>query len=254
MLRPNCSSLIFLTAAGLSFPSFASAQETAAEIVDRIDQMWRGESSRASMEMTVVTEHWTRTIEMAATSMGTTHSLIRILAPRRDAGSATLKVDNDIWNYLPRVDRTIKIPSSMMGSSWMGSHMTNDDLVKDSRLIEDFEIEITFEGVRDGSEVWEFTLTPREEAAVIWGSIVEEVRKDDYMPTWVRYYDERGDLVRTMTFGEYSEMGGRLIPALMTMVPVDKPEESTSFRYTELEFEIGVDESFFSLRRLRSER
>lgn len=231
-----------------------SAQETAAEIVDRIDRMWRGESSRASMEMTVVTEHWTRTIEMTATSLGTTHSLIRILSPRRDAGTATLKVGNDIWNYLPRVDRTIKIPSSMMGSAWMGSHMTNDDLVKDSRLIEDYEIAITFEGMRDGANVWEFTLTPREEAAVIWGSIVEEIRKDDLMPTWARYFDERGNLVRTMTFGDYRVMGGRLLPARMEMRPTDKPDESTTFLYTELEFGIGVDESFFSLRRLRSER
>lgn len=131
--------------------------------------------------------------------------------------------------------------------------MTNDDLVKDSRLIEDYEIAITFEGMRDGADVWEFTLVPREEAAVIWGSIVEEVRKDDLMPTWVRYYDERGDLVRTMTFSEYRVMGGHLIPARMVMLPLDKPEESTTFRYTELEFGIGIDESFFSLRRLRSE-
>ncbi len=243
-----------LVIAATSIGSPLTAQETAAEIVDRIDQMWRGESSRAAMEMTVVTEHWTRTIEMTAVSLGSTHSLIRILAPRRDAGTATLKVDNDIWNYLPRVDRTIKIPSSMMGSSWMGSHMTNDDLVKESRIIEDYDIDVSFSGVRDGTDVWEFTLTPKEEAAVIWGSIVEEVRKDDLMPTWVRYFDERGDLVRTLTFDDYRTMGGRLIPAHMTMIPIDKPEESTSFRYNELEFGIGVEESFFSLRRLRSER
>lgn len=228
------------------------AQETPREIIDRVDRILRGESSHAFATMEVVTEHWERSLTMEMWSLGTEHSLIRITAPRKEAGTATLKSGDDIWNYLPRVDRTIKIPASLMMGSWMGSHFTNDDLVKESRLVEDYDIEIGFEGLREGVEVWEFVLAPRPEAAVVWGRIHFEVRKSDLMPTWARYYDEDGELVRTLQYGEYREMGGRLVPAVMEMFPHDKPGEKTLVKYSELDFGIQIDEGFFSLRALQS--
>jgi hypothetical protein len=230
----------------------AYAQETPAEIVDRVDRLLRGESSRGTVSMRIVTEHWTRSLDMSIWSLGTDHALIRILSPQKDAGLATLKAGNEIWNYLPRVDRTIKVPTSMMGASWMGSHFTNDDLVKEHRLIDDYDIEIAFEGARDGSEVWEFDLTPKAEAAVIWDRIVYLVRKADMMPVWARFYDERDALIRTITWSDYKTMGGRLVPALMTIEPADKPDESTAVLYVELEFDVDVERTFFSLRTLRS--
>ena len=225
-----------------------------AEIVDCVDRIMRGESSQGTSTMEVVTENWNRAMEMEMWSLGTEHALVRILSPRKDAGTATLKAGTEIWNYLPRVDRTIKIPASLMSASWMGSHFTNDDLVKESRLIEDYEITLAYEGDRDGVEVWEFDLTPRPEAPVVWGRIGYQVRKADTMPTWARYYDEDGELVRTMTFFDYRELGGRLVPATMRVVPEDKPGEYTEVRYSELTFDVDLDESFFSLRRLRDTR
>jgi hypothetical protein len=204
--------------------------------------------------MEIVTEHWTRSMEMRIWSLGTDYSLIRVLAPRKDAGTATLKSENEIWNYLPRVDRTIKLPASLMGAAWMGSHFTNDDLVKESRIIEDYDIEISFDGARDGVMVWELVLTPKPEAAVVWGRIEEQVRQDDLMPIWVRYFDDRGDLARTMVFSEFQVMGGRLVPAHMVVEPADKPGESTTITYGDLEFDVGLEPSFFSLQRLRDDR
>ncbi len=138
----------------------------------------------------------------------------------------------------------------MMGS-WMGSHLTNDDLVKESRVVDDYDIAIAYRGPRDGVDVWEFELTPKPEAAVVWGRIVEQVRTKDDMPTWARYYDEDGNLVRTITFGDYLRMGGRLVPARMTVLPADKPEEHTILLYEDLAFDVGLQPSFFSLRNLR---
>ncbi len=230
----------------------AQAQESARDIIDRVDRILRGESSHGIATMEVVTEHWERSMTMELWSLGTDYALIRVTAPRREAGTATLRADDDIWNYLPRVDRTIKIPASLMMGAWMGSHFTNDDLVKESRLIEDYDIEISFEGPRDGVEVWEFVLTPKPEAAVVWGRIEYQVRKDDLMPTWARYFDEDGELSRTMDFGDYRTMGGRLVPTLMNMQPEDKPGERTTVRYSEIQFDIDIDKSFFSLRALRS--
>jgi hypothetical protein len=233
-------------------PTSASGQESARDIIDRVDRILRGESSHGTSTMEVVTENWERSITMEVWSLGTEHALVRITAPRSEEGMATLKAGDDIWNYLPRVDRTIKIPASLMMGSWMGSHFTNDDIVKESRLIEDYDIDYSFEGERDGVEVWEFLLTPKPEAAVVWGQIEYQVRKHDLMPTWARYYDEDGELVRTLTFSDFRVMGGRLVPAVMDLHPQDKPSERTTVRYNSLEFDIDIDRSFFSLRALRS--
>ena len=195
-----------LIVAALVSPSTAAALD-ATEILEKVDDLWRGESSFAEMTMEVATEHYERSMKLKAWSLGKEHSLFIITYPPKDRGVATLKAEQDIWNYLPRVDRTIKIPASLMMGSWMGSHFTNDDLVKESRLVEDYDIVIGFEGVREDTEVWEFVLTPRPEAAVVWGRIDFEVRKDDLMPTWARYYDEDGELVRTLQYDEYQEMG-----------------------------------------------
>jgi hypothetical protein len=254
--RRRLGAFLLPVAAGLALLPHVQpvvAQESAREIVDRVDRLLRGNSSRGTVRMDIVTEHWSRSMEMRIWSLGTEYALIRVTAPQKDAGTATLKAGNDIWNYLPRVDRTIKLPPSLMSASWMGSHFTNDDLVKESRIIDDYDIEIAFEGVRDGVEVWEFELTPKPEAAVVWGQIVEQVRKRDLMPLWARYYDDRGVLARSLRFEEFRTLGGRLVPARMVVEPTDKPGESTVITYADLEFDVPIDASFFSLRRLQRE-
>ena len=228
--------------------------QRAREIVDRVDQILRGDSSVAQLSMQIQSKHWKRTLEAKAWSKGTERALILILKPAKETGTATLKAEDNIWNYLPKVERVIKIPSSMMMGSWMGSHFTNDDLVKESRMIRDYTIVTSFEGERDATPVWEFTLTPHEDAAVVWGKIVLEVRQQDYMPTWQKYYDEDGTLVRTLSFGDFREMDGRLVPTTMEIRPVDSPEEYTRVTYSELDFDVALDDGFFSLRNLRGLR
>ena len=231
-------------------PNPAHAQ-SAREIIDQVDRLMRGDASIARFTMDIRTENWDRSLTLRAWSLGTEHALIRVENPQREAGTATLRADQEVWNYLPRVDRTIKVPSSMMMGSWMGSHFTNDDLVKESRLVDDYEIQIAFEGEREGVEVWEFLLVPLPEAPVVWGKISYEVRKEDFMPTRARYYDESDEIVRTMTWSEIRLMGSRLVPTVMTMEPADKPGETTVVRYHELDFDVDLDEGFFSLRNLR---
>lgn len=254
----NTMRAIALTVAMLfcAWVSSAPAQETvdARDIIDRVDRILRGESSRGVATMEVVTEHWERQVTMELWSLGTDYSLVRVRAPQKEAGTATLMADGNIWNYLPKVERTIKLPASMMGGSWLGSHFTNDDVVKESQLIEDFDIEIAFDGERDGVAVWELLLTPKPEAPVVWGSIEFQVRQADDMPLWAKYYDEDGELSRTMEYSEFAVLGGRLVPAVMHMYPSDKPGERTTLLYEELEFNIDLDPSFFSLRTLQRRR
>ena len=240
-------------AGGLLAPRPAQAQSPL-QIIDQVDRLMRGESSIARITMDIRTENWDRSLTLRAWSLGTEHALIRVETPQKEAGTATLRAEQEVWNYLPRVDRTIKVPSSMMMGSWMGSHFTNDDLVKESRLIDDYEISLEFEGERDGTEIWEFVLLPLPEAPVVWGKIRYAVRKQDFMPMRARYYDESDEIVRTMTFSDYRLMGSRLVPAIMTVEPADKPEETTVVKYHELEFDVDLDEDYFSLRNLRRER
>ena len=232
----------------------AHAQETAQEIIERVDRLLRGESSRGVATMNVVTEHWERELTMEMWSLGTDYSLVRVQSPAKEAGTATLMADKDIWNYLPKVDRTIKVPASMMAGSWMGSHFTNDDLVKESQLVDDYDIEVSFDGERDGVGVWEFRLTPKPEAAVVWGHVEFQVRRADYMPLWARYYDEDDELSRTMVYSRFREFSGRLVPAVMAMQPADKPDERTMVTYEDLEFDVDIDRSFFSLQTLKRRR
>jgi len=232
----------------------AVADERAREIVDRVDQIMRGKSSIAQMTMEIQSKRWKRSLEAKAWSKGTDRALILIIKPVKETGTATLKSESNIWNYLPKVERIIKIPTSMMMGAWMGSHFTNDDLVKESRMIRDYAIATSFEGDRDGTPVWEFTLTPREDAAVVWGKIVLEVRQSDYMPTWQRYYDEEGQIVRTLTFSGYRQMDDRMVPTRMEVRPADAPEEYTRVTYGSLEFDVDLDDEFFSLRNLRGLR
>ncbi len=250
--RPAVSTLVAALLFALTPPP--SQAQSASEIMDQVDRLLRGESSVARFTMDIRTEHWERSLTLRAWSMGTEYALVRVETPAKEAGVATLKAGQEVWNYLPRVDRTIKVPSSMMMGSWMGSHFTNDDLVKESTLADDYEITIEFEGIRDGVDVWEFLLLPLPEAPVVWGKIRYQVRRDDLMPTWARYYEESDELVRTMTFSEHVIMDGRLVPAVMTVEPADDPDEMTVIRYHELEFDIGLDEDFFSLRNLRRQR
>ena len=243
-----------LTLVCLATCATASAQTDPRDIIERIDRLLRGDSSRSIATMEVVTEHWERQMTMEMWSLGDDYTLVRLLAPAKEAGTATLMADDNIWNYLPKVDRTIKIPSSMMGGAWMGSHFTNDDLVQESQMVDVYDVAVAFDGERDGVMVWELRLTPKPEAAVVWGHLEFLVAQDGYLPLWAKYYDEDGDLARTMEYSEYGEFGGRLAPAVMDMRPTDKPGERTTIRYEELEFDVDVDPSFFSLRTLQRGR
>lgn len=229
----------------------ASSAKRGIEILNKLDDMFRGESSHSTIVMKIKTAHYERTMEMEGWSKGKEKSLITILRPLKERGTTTLKSDNNIFTYLPKTDRTIRITSGMMMGSWMGSHLTNDDLVKESRMSEDYDAKITFEGERNREKIIEITLIPKPDAAVVWGKIVVEVLADSYLPTNERYYSEDMELERSMHFEAIKIIGGRLIPTIFRVVPADKPGEYTEIIYQKIEFDIKLDESLFSISSLR---
>jgi len=225
--------------------------ERALQVLAEIDDLWRADSSESTVTMQVVTANYTRTVRMENWTMGKDKSLVRIISPRKEKGTVTLKAGNAIYTYLPKTDRTIRLTSSMMMGSWMGSHFTNDDLVKESRLSDDYDPEITFEGARDGREIIEFSLAPRPEAPVVWGKIVITVLAEGYLPVVSRYYDEDMILVRTIYFSDIKMMGRRKLPAVMRVVPTDEPDEYTELIYENIRFGVDLSDAFFSLQQLR---
>lgn len=224
------------------------------ELIKHIDKLWRGETSRSIMTMTVKTRRYQRSMTMEAWSKGQEHSLVVIKKPIKDKGIATLKVKENIWNYLPKINRVTKVPSSMMSGSWMGSHFTNDDLVKESTFEDEFTSSITFEGKRDGIKIYELTSIPKPDAAVVWGKVVMQIRQKTLSPFRALYYDEEGILVRTMTFDQLKKIGKRHVPMRMSLQPADKPNESTVIVYNDIEFEIPIKSAFFSLQNLQRRR
>jgi hypothetical protein len=224
----------------------------AVHVMEKIDDQHRGAQSHGVMEMEVKTKHWTRSITMESWSLGKDYSLVRILKPKKEKGTATLKAKNDLFTYLAKTSRTIKISSGMMGGSWMGSHFTNDDLVKHSRLSEDFVIKTTFTGKEGQDEIYRFTLTPRPDAAIVWGKIVVTVRQADLAALTQDYYDEDGKKVRSMAFSNHQNVDGRLIPLEMIMKPLDGSGEYTKISWKKIDFDVSLKKSFFSIQKLKS--
>ena len=231
-------------------PAARAAEPTIEELLTATDDLTRGQSSDAVVEMHVKTASYERTMRMHIQSEGTNRTLIRILEPAKDAGIATLKVDDNIWNYLPKVDRTIKVPAGMMSGSWMGSHFTNDDLVKESRLSDDFTATMTSRPADNPEGLYVITLVPKPEAAVVWGSIVAKVRPDK-LPVSIAYNDDKGAVARTLSFSDYRTFDGRQAPATMTLTPAGKPGEYTSFSYISLDFDVAIPASTFTLQALK---
>lgn len=242
--------LVCLTSAGARAADITDVQE----LMRIVDRMWRSDSSQAVMEMAVKTKRYERTMEMEAWSKGKDKSLVVIKAPKKDQGIATLKVGNNIWNYLPKINRVTKVPASMMSGSWMGSHFTNDDLVQENTYENDYSSAITFNGTRDGVAIYEVTSTPKPQAAVVWGKVVMEIEKQRLIPTRAFYYDEEGVKIRTMTFTSVEKHNGRFVPMVMELIPQDKPGESTVVTYRSIQFDLALSDNLFSLQSLQQQR
>ena len=245
MMTPLISSFLLL------FVSLPATAIDIKELTRHIDELWRGDTSHATMTMTVKTQRYERSMTMEAWSRGKDYSLVVIRQPIKDKGIATLKVKENIWNYLPKINRVTKVPSSMMSGSWMGSHFTNDDLVKESTIEDDYTSSISFEGKRDGVNIYELTSIPKEDAAVVWGRVVMEIVQKTLSPYRALYYDEEGLLIRTMTFDQPKIINKRTVPMRLILQPKDKPEESTVIVYKDIILDVPLAYSFFSLQNLQ---
>lgn len=219
------------------------------DVVKHLDELYRYESSHAVMTMTVVRDRGTRELTLESWSRGEDEALIVIRAPSREAGTATLRTADGLWNYAPRADRLIRIPTGLLSEAWMGSHFTNDDLIRDTSYDDDYTSELAW-ATRGGTRYLQVTMTPRPDAPVVYTRVVFLLAVDDWTPHVAEYFDE-GRLIRTMRFDEVSTVSGRRLPMRMVLQPQDRPTERTEMRYDRLVFDIPVDTDLFTQRGLR---
>jgi len=234
----------------LASMSHAADDQEARETVQRVADLFRSNSSVATLKMQISGEDGRHDRSMKIWSLGE-KTLVRIDSPQDEAGTAILKVGSNIWYYLPKSNRTVKVPASAAMTSWMGSAFTIDDLVKETFLTRDYSISRSFEGKRGEVAVREYTLTPNPEAAVVWSKIVLQIRQADSVPTWQGYYGGDGRLVRELVFSQFKPMSGRLIPTRLVMRPADKPTAATTIDYDDIAFDVPVPEETFTLPNLK---
>lgn len=225
------------------------------DVITALDRLYRSNDSYAEMSMHIVTPHWERTLTMKSWSEGSDKTFISILSPAREAGMATLRIGTEMWNYLPNTNSTIRVPPSMMTGSWMGSDITNNDIVKEITYATDYTYEYTDDTAMTGIQedgVLYVRLVPKPSTAVVWSSIICAVRTDENIPLWEHYYDQHGNEIKCVTFSDIQNMGGRTIPATMEVVPTNKEGHSTTITWSHAEFNQGIDSDIFSLRNLQS--
>lgn len=223
-------------------------------LMRRTEHVLEGRSSVAVMRMDIKTPAWRRSLKMKVWSQGRDLALIRIQeGGPREVGMMTLKRERQLWNYLPQAGRVMKLPSGMLGDSWMGSDFTNDDLVKGSSISTDYTSSVDKTVEHDGRRAWFITLKPKPESKVVWGKVELFLDRATCVPLEQRFYDEEGAIARTMSFGQLKQVGWRTFPSKMTVLPSEADRE-TSITYESIEFDVPIDEQTFSLRRLQQGR
>jgi outer membrane lipoprotein-sorting protein len=226
---------------------------TARDLIRKAMDHWRGLSSHSEMTMTIHRPDWERTMTMESWNKGDKLSLVRVVEPKRDAGNATLLNDSNMWTFSPKVNRVIKVPSSMMSQSWMGSDFSNKDIAKSTDIIDQYEHQLTATEERDGHVFYTITSIPHEDAAVVWGKEVLTIR-DDYVLMEEQFWDQDGQLVKSLRTLEVAVMGGRPVARVMRMNKTDEPDEWTQLTAEQIEFDLDLPDSLFTLSSLRNPR
>jgi len=229
------------------------AEDDATEIVRAAIDHWRGDTSYSEFTMTIHRPGWERSMSMLAWTQGDDRSLVRVTLPARDRGTGTLMRDNNMWSYAPKINRVIKIPSSMMGQSWMGSDFSNKDVSRADDIIDQYEHTLLRTSEGDGHVVNEIEAVPLEDAAVVWGKEVLRIR-DDHVVLEHRFYDQDGELVKSLLSLEVGEMGGRAVALRQRMVKAEKPGEWTEIQLHTIKYDVALSDRLFTLSNLRNPR
>lgn len=227
------------------------AQENPKSLIESVDKLYRSGSSLTTLEMEIVNPNWERTLRMNIATETMKNTFIDVLYPNKEKGSGTLRKSNEMWNFFPKVGKVVKVPPSMMMSSWMGSDFNNDDLVKETTLVENYKAKFLTSADKSLHLI---ELIPLKSTVTVWGKILLTMRKSDSMPVKQEYFDEKDKLVRTLHFSDYKTFNGRLIPAKLELIPEGKANQKTIIRYLDAKFDLALPGDTFTLINLQRKR
>lgn len=235
-------------------PTSLLRAETASEIVTKSDEQVRGESSYSVATMNIIRPEWTRSMSMKSWTKQRDFSLVLVTAPAKDRGMVSLKRYREMWNWVPAIERVIKIAPSMLSQSWMGSDFTNDDLINQSSIVVDYNHKMVHDEIFDGEATYVIDAIAKPDAPVVWSRVRLWISKKNYLQRKVEFYDEFEELINTMQTFDVRKMGGRLLATRMEMIPADKPGYKTEFITHDAQFDFAIDEEFFSLDQMKQLR
>lgn len=239
----------FLLLLLLAFNPFS--EQNASDIVKKADEKMRGKTSQAELAIITSRANWSRKMDVKTWIKGTDYSMILIQSPVRDKGTVFLKRGKEVWNWIPTLERSIKLPPSMMSQSWMGTDFTNDDLVKESSVVDDYTHTLLSDTLIANKPCFKVQMIPKPETAVVWGKIIVCIDKKDYLELHTKFFDEDGTLVNIMNAYDIKEMDDRLIPTRIEMIPIDKKNQKTEIIYKKILFDKPIDNSFFTLSNMK---
>ena len=237
----------------VSLPCVFSQDLSPREIVKHSDDLMRGDTQEGIYEMTITTPTWERTLRLYVKSKGRDKMFIRILSPSKEKGTTTLRIKSEMWNYLPQVERTIKIPPSMMLQPWMGSDFANDDLVKESSVVDDYEHTLTRQEKIDGQDIYVIVLMPKPKAGVVWNKRIMKIRKKDFIPVRDEFYGKDEKLVKVLNYSKIEKISDRTIPTHWEMVSEIKKGHRTIIEVDKkVVYNAPINDNAFNLQSLKS--
>jgi hypothetical protein len=242
---------LIMALTALTTTAFMTADPTATQVIKKAQDKFSGSQTTAEISISIQRPKWTRTMELKSWSKGTKYSMTLIKAPARDKGTVFLKKDKEVWNWLPTVERTIKMPPSMMSQSWMGTDLTNDDLVKESSMEDDFKHSMLGKDTIDGRVCYKIKSMATEDAAVVWGKIISWIDVKDYIQMKTEFYDEDEELVNTFSGLNVKMMGGKMVASKLEIIPANKKSQKTTFEYKSLDFTTPIGDNFFTVQNMK---
>lgn len=244
--------LIYISILLLSFTCTVFAQEESAyDIIKKANEKFQGESNYGEFTMEIIRPTWSRTLSFKSCNKGSNFSLTLVTDPAKEKGQTFMKRNNDLWSWNPKISRLVKLPPSMLAQGWMGSDYSNDDILKESSIVVDYNHTIIGSETIAGKNCYKIEMIPKEEAAVVWGKVMKWISKDGYLQLKTEYYDEDDYLIRTEVCSEVKFMGDREIPTRIKIIPEEDPENLTIVTITNIVYNINVDEPFFSQQTMK---
>lgn len=231
--------------------SQAQSSPTAKEMIQKADDNMEGSSSTSVMTMSIVRPTWTRTLEFKNWVKGSEYALTLVTAPAKEKGQTFLKRGNDMWSFLPKIGRMIKLPPSMMSQGWMGSDYTNDDVLNETSLTEDYQHSFIGEDQLENRDAKIIDMKPKEESNIVWGKVVTWVSNEQFLFLKTEYYDEDDFLVRTELFQDFKMMDNRLVPTKYIIIPAENPDQKTIVEIKDMKFDVPLKDAFFSQQNMK---